>query len=141
MCGIAGLVTFDDRYRITREGLARMSERIAHRGPDQDAVWLSHESQVNPDHPQAAFAFRRLAILDPDPRASQPFSTPDGRYTLVFNGEIYNYQTLRLELSALLPDYTWRTTGDTEVLLMAYVAWGQNCLPRLNGMYAFDVPR
>lgn len=139
MCGIAGLVTFDDRYRIAHEQLARMSDRIAHRGPDQDAMWINHESEINPEHPQAGFAFRRLAILDPDPRASQPFATADGRYTLVFNGEIYNYQTLRLELTRLMPDYAWRTTGDTEVLLMAFAAWGHNCLPRLNGMFAFAV--
>ncbi len=102
-------------------------------------MWISHEEDINPHHPQVGFAFRRLAILDPEPRAAQPFSTPDGRYTLIFNGEIYNYKTLRVELSQLMPAYEWRTTGDTEVLLMAYVAWGKNCLPRLNGMYAFAV--
>lgn len=139
MCGIAGVVSLADRFRTTRDGLATMSQRIAHRGPDQDAVWINHEDEVNPGHPQVGLAFRRLAILDPDARASQPFSTEDGRYTLVFNGEIYNYKSLRLELSRLMPDYTWRTSGDTEVLLMAFVTWGRNCLARLNGMYAFAV--
>ena len=139
MCGIAGIICFDDRYRISRDQIDRMSRRIAHRGPDQDAVLLNHEQEARPNHPQAAFAFRRLAVLDPDPRSSQPFTSIDGRYTLVFNGEIYNYRELREELSQTIPDYTWRTTGDTEVLLMAYITWRQHCLPRLNGMYAFAV--
>ena len=137
MCGIAGVISWDDKYRVTREALARMSARIAHRGPDGEGFYLNHEREVTPDNPQCGFAFRRLAILDPDPRAMQPFTIQDK--TIVFNGEIYNFRELREELTNLRPDYQWRTTGDTEVLLLAYDVWGQKCLERLNGMFAFAV--
>ena len=137
MCGIAGVISWDDRYRVTRETLAAMSARIAHRGPDGEGFYLNHEQEVTPDRPQCGFAFRRLAILDPDPRAMQPFTIGDK--TIVFNGEIYNFRELRAELTKLRPDYPWRTTGDTEVLLLAYDVWGEKCLERLNGMFALAV--
>ena len=92
---------------------------------------------MTPDRPQCGFAFRRLAILDPDPRAMQPFTIGDK--TIVFNGEIYNFRELRAELTKLRPDFQWRTTGDTEALLLAYDVWGEKCLERLNGMFAFAV--
>ncbi len=132
MCGIAGLISFDQRHQPTRERLARMSHMIAHRGPDDEGFHISGDGL-------AGMAFRRLAILDPDPRANQPMSTADGRYSLVFNGEIYNFRALRDELSHELGGYEWRTTGDAEVLLIAYATWGEHCLPKLNGMYAFAV--
>ena len=138
MCGFAGVVAWDDRYRVTRETLARMSARIAHRGPDGDGIHLNHEQEVKPDRPQVGLAFRRLAILDPDPRAMQPFTDRDGRW-MVFNGEIYNFRELRAELSKIHPDYQWRTNGDTEVLLQSYATWGEACLERLNGMYAIAI--
>jgi asparagine synthase (glutamine-hydrolysing) len=137
MCGIAGVISWDDKYRVTRETLQRMSARIAHRGPDGEGFYLNHEQEVTPEHPQCGFAFRRLAILDPDPRAMQPFTVGDK--TIVFNGEIYNFRELRAELTNLRPEYQWRTTGDTEVLLLAYEAWGRDCVMRLNGMYALAV--
>src|SRR2546422_602563 len=98
MCGIAGIVSWDPRYRATRELLAKMSAKIAHRGPDGEGFFLNHEGEISPENPQCGFAFRRLAILDPDPRSMQPMTTPDGRFTLVFNGEIYNFRELRAEL-------------------------------------------
>ena len=137
MCGFAGIVAWEDRYRVDRETLRRMSARIAHRGPDGEGYFLNHEQEATPDRPQVGLAFRRLAILDPDPRAMQPFTTGDK--TIVFNGEIYNFRELRAELSQLRPDYAWRTTGDTEVLLLAYDVWGEACVERLNGMFAFAV--
>jgi len=137
MCGIAGVIAWDDRYRVSHETLRRMSARIAHRGPDGEGYYLNHEHEVTPNRPQCGFAFRRLAILDPDPRAMQPFTI--GHKTIVFNGEIYNFRELRAELTKLRPDYPWRTTGDTEVLLLAYDVWGEKCLERLNGMFALAV--
>jgi asparagine synthase (glutamine-hydrolysing) len=137
MCGIAGVISWDGKYRVTRETLQRMSAAIAHRGPDGEGFYLNLEEEVTPDHPQCGFAFRRLAILDPDPRAMQPFTIGDK--TIVFNGEIYNFRELREELKKLRPEYAWRTTGDTEVLLLAYDVWGEQCLERLNGMFAFAV--
>jgi asparagine synthase (glutamine-hydrolysing) len=137
MCGFAGVVVWDDRYRVSPETLQKMSARIAHRGPDGEGYHINHQDPVTPERPQVALAFRRLAILDPDPRSNQPFT--DGRHWLVFNGEIYNFRELRAELSRLRPDYPWRTTGDTEVLLAAYAQWGEKCVEHLNGMFAFAV--
>ena len=137
MCGFAGVVAWDDRYRVSRETLGRMSASIAHRGPDGEGYHVNHEGEATPERPQVALAFRRLAILDPDPRSNQPFT--DGRHWLVFNGEIYNFRELRKELEAADPSYGWRTSGDTEVLLRAYAVWGERCVNRLNGMFAFAV--
>jgi asparagine synthase (glutamine-hydrolysing) len=138
MCGIAGVISWSEEYRVTRELLSAMSAKIAHRGPDGEGIFLTRENEeISADRPQAGFAFRRLAILDPDPRAMQPFTI--GHQTIVFNGEIYNFRELREELNKIRPEYEWRTTGDTEVLLLSYATWGEKCLERLNGMFAFGV--
>lgn len=138
MCGIAGVISFSSKHRVTREMLAKMSACIAHRGPDGEGLWLNHDGEASPDRPQAGLVHRRLAILDPDPRSNQPFTDGRGRW-LIFNGEIYNFRDLRKELESLLPDWAWRTTGDTEVLLASYAAWGEKCVDHLNGMFAFAV--
>jgi asparagine synthase (glutamine-hydrolysing) len=127
MCGFAGVVAFDHRYGVSQETLRKMSQRIAHRGPDGEGYWFSPE---NAPGPRVALAHRRLAILDLDPRSNQPFT--DGRHWLVYNGEIYNFRELRKEL-----DYDWKTTGDTEVILAAYEKWGLDCVKHFNGMFAF----
>jgi asparagine synthase (glutamine-hydrolysing) len=137
MCGFAGVVTWDDRYRVSPETLAKMSAAVAHRGPDGEGAHINHQDEVTSDRPQVAMAFRRLAILDPDPRSNQPFT--DGRFWLVFNGEIYNFRELRKELAGLRPEYQWRTSGDTEVLLCAFAVWGEKCVEHLNGMFAFVI--
>ncbi|HZL37226.1 MAG TPA: asparagine synthase (glutamine-hydrolyzing) [Tepidisphaeraceae bacterium] len=138
MCGFAGVISWDQRYRVSREALAAMSARIAHRGPDGQGIYFSPDAPITPACPQVALAHRRLAILDPDPRADQPFADAAGRW-LVFNGEIYNFRALRAELSKLNPNYPWRTDGDTEVLLAAYGQWGENCVEHFNGMFAFAI--
>lgn len=137
MCGLAGVVAWEERYRVSREELTRMSACIAHRGPDGEGIDICEGT------PQVGLVHRRLAILDPDPRSNQPFRDESGRM-LVFNGEIYNFRDLKRELTSLRPDYQWRTTGDTEVLLLSYAVWGKDCLSRLDGMFAFaiwDEPR
>ena len=138
MCGFAGIVTWDERYRVSPETLRAMSACIAHRGPDGEGLWINHDREITPEHPQVAMAHRRLAVIDPDPRANQPFSDERGRW-IVFNGEIYNFRELRAELSKVGPDYLWRTNCDTEVLLVAYDVWGERCVERFNGMYAFVI--
>jgi asparagine synthase (glutamine-hydrolysing) len=138
MCGIAGVITWSPDHRITRDMLSRMSQCIAHRGPDGEGWWINHEDDVSPAKPQVGLVHRRLAILDPDPRSNQPFTDGLGRW-IVFNGEIYNFRELRKQLETLLPDHPWKTSGDTEVLLAAYAAWGEKCVDHLNGMYAFVV--
>src|SRR4051812_37403001 len=123
MCGIAGMVAWDEEHRITRDLLLKMCAQLAHRGPDGEGIFLTREHEpIDADHPQVGFAFRRLAILDPHPRAMQPFTI--GERTMVFNGEIFNFHDLRAAISQLQPDYKWRTTGDTEVLLKSYEVWG-----------------
>ncbi|HYO10804.1 MAG TPA: asparagine synthase (glutamine-hydrolyzing) [Tepidisphaeraceae bacterium] len=136
MCGFAGVIAFDERYRCSAEQLARMSASVAHRGPDGEGSWISAGGDISTARPHAALAHRRLAILDPDPRANQPFADARGRQ-LVFNGEIYNFRELRKELSSLRPDDPWRTECDTEVLLAAYDAWGERCVEKFDGMFAF----
>lgn len=128
MCGIAGLIARDAETRIKA-----MLESIEHRGRDDEGVWTSG---VIDDAPRrACLGHRRLAIIDPSPAGHQPMLSPDGRYALTFNGEIYNYQELREELLARGAHF--HTDTDTEVLLAAFALWGAECLPRLNGMFAF----
>jgi asparagine synthase (glutamine-hydrolysing) len=139
MCGLAGLIAWDDRCRVDDATLARMSGRIAHRGPDGEGIVRQHPvGSASAHRPHVTLIHRRLAILDPDPRANQPFSNDAGQ-TIVFNGEIYNFRDLHRELSRLRPDYAWRTTCDTEVLLLAYSVWKEACLERLEGMFAFAI--
>jgi asparagine synthase (glutamine-hydrolysing) len=128
MCGIAGAVAWDERYRIDRQTLQRMAEAIAHRGPDGRDTWSDEK---------CGLAFARLAILDLDPRAMQPMT--DGKRWLVFNGEIYNFRELRAELDQLSHDYAWKTTGDTEIILRAFDMWGEKCVEKLNGMFALAI--
>lgn len=124
MCGILGIVG----RSIERDRLARMASAMKHRGPDAggELFWES-----------GAFAHRRLSILDTSLAANQPFVDSQNRAAIVFNGEIYNYTDLRATLEGL--GHIFRTTGDTEVLLAAYLQWGQRCVERLNGMFAFAV--
>src|SRR6266850_3838693 len=132
MCGIGGILAWNQKFRVTREVMGKISGAIAHRGPDDEGIYWQDENV------QVGLVFRRLAILDPDPRANQPFVDERGR-VLVFNGEIYNFREIRAEIEKLRPDHHWRTSGDTEVLLAAYATWGRECLHRLNGMFAFAV--
>jgi len=127
MCGIAVIcgITGNPAEAATLE---RMTQSLVHRGPDDSGHYL--EGTVG-------FGFRRLAILDLSPAGHQPMISEDGRFVLVFNGEIFNYLELRQEL--IDAGYRFRSTGDSEVLLNAYRHWGADCLPRLNGMWGFIV--
>jgi len=139
MCGIAGVISFDSaRFGISREVLGAMSACIAHRGPDGEGIFFDDSRGATAGGVACGLAHRRLAIIDPDPRANQPFCDDRGRQ-LVYNGEIYNFRELRRELEQLKPDYRWRTNCDTEVLLVAYDAWGEACVERFDGMFAFAV--
>jgi asparagine synthase (glutamine-hydrolysing) len=138
MCGLAGIVAWDDRFHILPPMLDAISARIAHRGPDGAGQLLSHDREATALHPQAGLVHRRLAIIDLDPRSDQPF-TDGARRWVIFNGEIYNYRELRAELEKLDAQYAWRTHGDTEVLLRAYAVWGERCVEHLNGMFAFAI--
>ena len=125
MCGIAGLINCGDP-----ELLDQMGGVMAHRGPDAlGAQWFTpHGSGI---------AHRRLAILDLSPAGGQPMSTPDQRYWITFNGEVYNFQEIREELQSKGEQFY--STGDTEVILRAYAVWGKACLRKFNGMFAFVI--
>ena len=130
MCGIAGLISLNPERRI-----GAMLKSIEHRGRDDEGVWTS--PSVDTGGRRACLGHRRLAIIDTSAAGHQPMLSADGRYALTFNGEIYNYRELRLELEAR--GARFRTDTDTEVLLAAFVEWGADCLARLNGMFAFAV--
>lgn len=123
MCGLVGQFSRECHDPAIIHHLTSLMER---RGPDDVGVWS--------DQKYCSFGFRRLSILDLTPTGHQPMETPDGRYVLVFNGELYNFQTIRHELKQL--GCQFRSTGDTEVVLYALVQWGAAALERFNGMYA-----
>ncbi len=133
MCGIAGLIEFSRRRdRQTLEAaVARMAATLRHRGPDDAGAWADPEAGV-------ALGHRRLSILDLSPLGHQPMHSACGRYTLTFNGEIYNFRALRAELEAA--GHTFRGHSDTEIMLAAFSQWGpQGALARFNGMFAFGL--
>ena len=123
MCGICGIISkneFDKSVIIKK-----MTNSLIHRGPDNGDVFISQNM---------AFGHRRLSIIDLESKANQPFSDIENRYTIVFNGEIYNY----LEVKTLL-NYNWKSSSDTEVILAAFIQWGYDCLQFLNGMFSFAI--
>jgi asparagine synthase (glutamine-hydrolysing) len=127
MCGINGIVQLDASAAVNAlPRLERMNAAMAHRGPDDEGIWI--EGAV-------AIGHRRLSIIDLSTAGHQPMFSADGRFVLVFNGEIYNFQALRAEL----PHYPYQSGTDSEVLLAAYSAWGAECLNRFYGMFAFAI--
>ncbi|HVM73232.1 MAG TPA: asparagine synthase (glutamine-hydrolyzing) [Anaerolineales bacterium] len=131
MCGIAGF--FDPSCSQPPEAIQTLAERmtdvIAHRGPDDRGSWLDPQAGI-------ALGFRRLAIVDLSPAGHQPMLSADGRYIIIFNGEVYNYNQLRTQLISL--GHTFRGHSDTEVMLAGICEWGlQAAVQRFNGMFAF----
>lgn len=127
MCGIVGVLSAEGD-RVTPAAFDGWRDRLAHRGPDQAATFSDRGLYLG---------FRRLAILDLSPAGHQPMTTPDGRFTIVFNGQIYNFEALRADLEAR--GVRFRSRSDTEVLLELFARDGVDCLPRLNGMFAFAI--
>lgn len=126
MCGIWGTVNIGDR--AIAEAAA---EAMSHRGPDDHGEYVANEPMP------VALVNTRLAIIDLSPGGHQPMSTPDGRYWIVYNGEVYNYQPLRQIL--LDAGHTFHGNSDTEVILHAYAEWGERCLEHLRGMFAIAI--
>lgn len=127
MCGIAGIFHTSTPKPVDPARIGRMCDAMVHRGPDGHGVWTA---------PGVGLGHRRLSIIDVA-GSPQPMLSQDGRAVLVFNGEIYNYRELRAELKAL--GATFRTDGDSEVILAAWQRWGVDCLSRLSGMFAFAI--
>jgi asparagine synthase (glutamine-hydrolysing) len=134
MCGIVGF--FDPEgiadEPCARELIARMRDRLIHRGPDDSGAWV--------DPVGMALGFRRLSIIDLSPAGHQPMLSADGRYALVMNGEIYNFQEIRTEIEATRGAVAWRGHSDTEVMVEAIALWGvEAAIGRANGMFAFGI--
>jgi asparagine synthetase B (glutamine-hydrolysing) len=127
MCGIAGIIQSKRLY--TKEHLKKMTDALAHRGPDGEGFWQSDPAGI-------LFGHRRLSIIDLSDDAAQPFRYMN-RYVVVHNGEIYNYIELRNELKKI--GYNFRTQSDTEVLVAAYDSWKEDCLHQFDGMFAFAI--
>jgi asparagine synthase (glutamine-hydrolysing) len=131
MCGFAGIL--NSRRAVDTQTVSRIAGLVSFRGPDATGIRIYDEHlQARMSGPHAFF-FNRLSILDLDPRSNQPFE--DNRYTLLFNGEIYNYRELRAALESA--GTTFHTTSDTEVLFQCLRTGGIDAIPRLNGMFAF----
>jgi asparagine synthase (glutamine-hydrolysing) len=129
MCGIVGWVDYTKSLANEEAILKSMAEKLTHRGPDAAGYWLDKH---------VALGHRRLVVVDPE-GGKQPMTTARGgkNYILVYNGELYNTEDIRQVL--LAKGYTFDGWSDTEVLLKAYIEWGEDCLPRLNGIYAFAI--
>jgi asparagine synthase (glutamine-hydrolysing) len=129
MCGLNGILSYGPQApAISTDELLRSREQMRARGPDDAGMWVSEDRRV-------ALAHRRLAIIDLSPDGAQPMATPDGRYRIVFNGEIYNYRELQTLLRSR--GVALRSQSDTEVLLHLYALEGPEMCRRLRGMYAF----
>src|SRR5258706_11186956 len=129
MCGIVGWVAFDRDLALPRPAVEAMTDTMRLRGPDAGGVWLARH---------AAIGHRRLAVIDLD-GGKQPMSvaTPAGDVVITYSGEVYNFVELREQLRQ--KGHRFRTSSDTEVVLMAYLEWGEHLCEHLNGMFAFGV--
>jgi len=128
MCGIAGFVGSGGEQEL-RAQVCRMADQLVHRGPDDSGVWVDAEAGL-------ALGFRRLAIVDLSPAGHQPMISFNGRYVIVFNGEVYNFRELREELELL--GHSFRGHSDTEVMLEAVSKWGlETAVKKFVGMFAF----
>src|SRR3954451_7283970 len=126
MCGIAVILPGSD-LSVPPFAIDRMTAALRHRGPDAQQVLRL---------PHCHLGHTRLSIIDPA-NGGQPMTDPTGRYSVVFNGEIYNHRELRGDLER--EGLAFRTNCDTEALLLGYARWGRNVLPRLNGQFAFAI--
>jgi asparagine synthase (glutamine-hydrolysing) len=145
MCGIAGIIALDG---FDPEMLVSMTHLVKHRGPDGFGFAYAASGTTNPlevihndnrkpacTRPVVGLGNRRLAILDLSPCGNMPMTTADGNLCVTYNGEIYNYKELRVELEML--GHAFRSGSDTEILLNAYAQWGEECVERFNGMWSF----
>lgn len=129
MCGICGIVDLRGPA-IDARLVEKMTDTLRHRGPDDSGI-----AALGP----AGLGQRRLAIIDLSPAGHQPMTSPDGRYTIIYNGELYNYQSIQARLLKERPKLKLRGRSDTEVLLHAFIQWGEAVFPMCNGMYALAV--
>ena len=127
MCGIAGILNFN-REPVAHNQIKAMTDILIHRGPDGEGQYI--DQNVGLGH-------RRLAIIDLSLAGHQPMQTRNGRFIITYNGEVYNFKELRMQLEVL--GYQFHSNTDTEVVLYAYAEWGHKSLNKLNGMFAFAI--
>ena len=128
MCGITGMYAFNEVGRFNLINLSQSTRTLSKRGPDDQGMFLRN---------RVALGHRRLSVIDPSPGGSQPMTDESGRFTIVFNGEIYNYRSLRNRLADA--GCHFRSSSDTEVLLKAFICYGEECLAHINGFFAFAI--
>ena len=131
MCGFAGIFAYSNNAPPVQDAeLLRIRDQMLHRGPDGEGLWISPDKRIGLGH-------RRLSIIDLSENGAQPMASLDGRYQIIFNGEIYNFKELRSELQA--QGFIFRGHSDTEVLLALYAQKGEAMCSLLRGMYAFAI--
>ncbi len=126
MCGISGIINLNKKP-VNELEIRLMMQKMKHRGPDDEGIFVDKNMGLG---------FVRLSILDLTPAGHQPMFSQDGRYVIIFNGEVYNYIEIKDELKS---DFHFKTGTDTEVVLAAYQKWGESCLDKFNGMFAFVI--
>jgi asparagine synthase (glutamine-hydrolysing) len=130
VCGICGSLSFNERFETSQEALVAMRDTLIHRGPDDQGAWCSPDGRV-------ALGHRRLSIVDLSAAGHQPMCNEDGDVWIVYNGEVYNHESLRRELEAA--GHVYRSRTDTETVLHLYEEIGPRCVERLDGMFAFAI--
>lgn len=128
MCGITGILAFDEIGQLELKNLEKATQALAHRGPDHQGLFKNR---------LVGLGHRRLSVIDTSANAHQPFETQDGRYIIIFNGEIFNYKVLKKELVS--KGLQFKSDSDTEVLLHLYIQEGPSCLKKINGFFAFAI--
>src|SRR5690554_5318191 len=128
MCGITGIV--NRRGNVEEKELSLMTQKIVHRGPDASGIFINNYKTCGLGH-------RRLSIIDLSNAANQPMHSSCGKYTIVYNGEVYNYQEIKEDLQNKGIEFS--TNSDTEVVLQAFIYWGSKCVEHFNGMFAFAI--
>ncbi|MGQ0829905.1 MAG: asparagine synthase (glutamine-hydrolyzing) [Bacteroidota bacterium] len=134
MCGINGIIGLSDAS-IAKQKIIAMNTCMQHRGPDDEGIFVNDK---------IALGHRRLSIIDLSAAGHQPMRSSDGRYQIIYNGELYNYKELKFELQRVISGskqsaYFFQTNTDTEVIIAAYARWGTDCLKHFNGMFAFAI--
>lgn len=125
MCGLNCILNFDGSF-VNRKQIKVMNDKIIHRGPDNQSVFIDKH---------IGFGHCRLSIIDLSNKANQPMSSVNGRYIIIYNGEIYNFKEIKVKL--IKQGYYFSSDSDTEVILNSYIKWGENCVKLFNGMFAF----
>lgn len=129
MCGIVGIVS---KLKIEPKIIERLTTTLRHRGPNAESTYINNSSST-------ALGHTRLSVIDLSSAANQPMFSADGRYVIVFNGEIYNFQKIKKELLQINPSQVFKTNSDTEVIVCAFDCWGLDMVKRLEGMFAIAI--